>query len=75
MMFSQVELFLEIFPNDDNIKQASVKLISATFYAVECVIGFFISSLGKSTWDSTHSPLALKFVHVKLKRTYNPPPS
>lgn len=45
MMFSQVELFLEIF-RDDNIKEASVKLISATFHAIECVIGFFVSNLG-----------------------------
>lgn len=43
-MFSQVELFLEIYERDETIERASVTLISTVFYAIECVIGFFISS-------------------------------
>ncbi|TLS26548.1 hypothetical protein PpBr36_05492 [Pyricularia pennisetigena] len=43
-MFSQIELFLKIYPGDENIKRASVELIAVTFHAVECVIGFFVKS-------------------------------
>lgn len=43
-MFSQIELFLKIYPGDENIKQASIALIAVTFHVVECVIGFFVKS-------------------------------
>ena len=45
MKFSQVELFLEIYQGDENIKNASVDLIAAILYAVECVIGFFVKKI------------------------------
>lgn len=45
VMFSQVELVLEIYRGDKNIEKASLKLIATTFHAIECVIGFFESSI------------------------------
>ncbi|OQV08649.1 hypothetical protein CLAIMM_12882 [Cladophialophora immunda] len=44
MMFSEIELFLQAFPDDEHIVQASVELITATFSAIEAVIGFFTKS-------------------------------
>ncbi|EXJ72273.1 uncharacterized protein A1O5_04777 [Cladophialophora psammophila CBS 110553] len=44
IMFSEIELFLQAFPGDENIVQASVELIMATFSAIEAVIGFFLKS-------------------------------
>ena len=41
-MFSEIELFLQSFPDDKNIDKASVELIVATFSAIESVIGFFV---------------------------------
>lgn len=52
-MFSQVELFLKIYPGDQNIKKASVTLIAVTFRAVECVIGFFVKSTFKRFMSAT----------------------
>ncbi|KAK0612411.1 hypothetical protein B0T17DRAFT_620599 [Bombardia bombarda] len=45
MKFSQIELFLETFPEDINIENASVDLIADVFRAVESVILF-----SKRTW-------------------------
>lgn len=42
MKFSQIELFLEIYEGDMNIENASIDLIAAILYAVECVIRFFV---------------------------------
>ncbi len=47
MMFSEIELFLQAFPDDENIVKASVDLIMATFSAIEAVIGFFLRSARK----------------------------
>jgi hypothetical protein len=46
--FGDAELFLAVFPNDENIKKASVELVVATFKAVEDAIGFFIRRSGSS---------------------------
>jgi len=45
IMFSEIELFLQSFPDDKNIDKASVELIVATFSAIESVIGFFVKSV------------------------------
>jgi hypothetical protein len=49
-VFADVELFLALFPKDENIKKASVKLVVATFKAVEDAIGFFIRPSGEYTY-------------------------
>ncbi|KAL7933938.1 hypothetical protein V8C35DRAFT_322135 [Trichoderma chlorosporum] len=43
-IFSDVELFLGTFPNDENIVNASVDLTVATLRGIELAIGFFISN-------------------------------
>ncbi|UKZ72545.1 hypothetical protein TrVFT333_000176 [Trichoderma virens FT-333] len=43
-IFSDVELFLGTFPNDENIVNASVDLTVATLKGIELAIGFFISN-------------------------------
>ncbi|KAL7941802.1 hypothetical protein V8C42DRAFT_333750 [Trichoderma barbatum] len=43
-IFSDVELFLGTFPNDENIVSASVDLTVATLKGIELAIGFFISN-------------------------------
>ncbi|KAK3360349.1 hypothetical protein B0T25DRAFT_128413 [Lasiosphaeria hispida] len=53
MMFSQVELFLQIFEGDENITRASVNLIAATFHAVESVMMFFLKSNWKKGLSAT----------------------
>lgn len=46
-MFADVELFLQIYPGDENIEKASIKLIADTLFAAENVIGFFLKGTGK----------------------------
>ncbi|KAI3396809.1 hypothetical protein diail_11638 [Diaporthe ilicicola] len=41
-MFADIELFLQLYPGDENINKASVKLIADTLFAAENVIGFFL---------------------------------
>lgn len=41
-MFSDAELFLQLYPKDKNIEKASIDLIASTLYAAENVIGFFV---------------------------------
>ncbi|KAH6874047.1 hypothetical protein B0T10DRAFT_588237 [Thelonectria olida] len=53
MTFTQVELFLQLYSNDKNIQRASVDLIAAVFYAIECVIGFFIRASFKKAVSAT----------------------
>ncbi|KAK7189573.1 hypothetical protein DPSP01_001567 [Paraphaeosphaeria sporulosa] len=43
-VFSKVELFLSMFKEDANIRNASIDLTAVTLAAVERTIGFFISS-------------------------------
>lgn len=45
-MFADVELFLQIYPGDENIEKASIKLIADTLWAAENVIGFFLKGTG-----------------------------
>ena len=40
IMFQEIELFLQTFPDDDNIVEASIELVVAAFAAIESVIGF-----------------------------------
>ncbi|OBT53466.1 hypothetical protein VE04_05390 [Pseudogymnoascus sp. 24MN13] len=47
MMFQEIELFLQTFPDDDNIDEASIDLVVAAFAAIESVIGFLIQSILK----------------------------
>jgi hypothetical protein len=44
-MFQEIELFLQTFPDDDNIDEASIDLVVAAFAAIESVIGFLIQSI------------------------------
>ncbi|KAJ4416163.1 hypothetical protein N0V82_006923 [Gnomoniopsis sp. IMI 355080] len=45
-MFSDIELFLHIYPEDVNIEKASIDLIASTLHAAENVLGF----LTKGSW-------------------------
>lgn len=45
-MFADVELFLQLYPRDENIKKASIKLICSTLFATENVLGFFLKGAG-----------------------------
>jgi hypothetical protein len=45
MKFQDIELFLQTFPDDDNIDEASIDLVVAAFAAIESVIGFLIQSI------------------------------
>lgn len=57
VMFSQVELFMELYEGDENINTASASLVATTFYAIECVIGFFVSSICKFVSCSRSTPI------------------
>ena len=48
IMFQEIELFLQTFPNDDNIDEASIEVVVAAFAAIESVIGFLIKSVRES---------------------------
>ncbi len=50
ILFSEVELFLQTFPGDKSIENASVDLVAATFHAIESVIGFFTKHVCKCPW-------------------------
>lgn len=45
-IFTEVELFLQIYPGDENIERASINLIADTLLAAENVIGFFLRGTG-----------------------------
>ncbi|EWZ29498.1 hypothetical protein FOZG_16870 [Fusarium oxysporum Fo47] len=60
-VFSQVEGFLEIYKNDMNLEKVSIDLIATVFYAIECVIGFFIKSPGKRVIPATFNPESYKY--------------
>jgi len=44
-MFSEIELFLQTYPDDKNIETASIELVVAIFTAIESVIGFLVKSI------------------------------
>ncbi|XEV04922.1 hypothetical protein FSHL1_010209 [Fusarium sambucinum] len=46
-VFNQVEGYLQIYSNDENLEKAAVDLIATVFHAIECVISFFVKSPGK----------------------------
>ncbi|KIH93602.1 hypothetical protein SPBR_04394 [Sporothrix brasiliensis 5110] len=41
--FTEVEIYRQAFPGDENIREASIDLVASVLYAVELVIGFFVS--------------------------------
>jgi hypothetical protein len=45
VLFSEIELFLQTFPDDKNINKASIELVVATFSSIESAIGFLIKSV------------------------------
>ncbi|POS80956.1 hypothetical protein DHEL01_v200629 [Diaporthe helianthi] len=54
-MFAEIELFLQLYPGDQNIEKASINLIATTLFAVENVIAFFLKSTFKkmvsASWE------------------------
>ena len=59
IMFSEIELFLQSFPDDQNIDKASVNLVVTTFSAIESVIGFFVKPVRER-----HPILILRHHHL-----------
>ncbi|RFU34145.1 hypothetical protein B7463_g2238, partial [Scytalidium lignicola] len=48
LIFAEVELFLETFPKDENIRKSSIRLVAIIFKAIELVICFFTNkNLGR----------------------------
>lgn len=45
-MFADIEMFLQIYPGDENIEKASVKLMAETLFAAENILGFFLQGTG-----------------------------
>lgn len=41
--FTEVEVYQQEFAGDENIREASIDLVASVLYAVESVIGFFVS--------------------------------
>ncbi|KAK4450461.1 hypothetical protein QBC34DRAFT_349211 [Podospora aff. communis PSN243] len=52
MIFSQVELFLELYKADENIRKASINLIYAIFQAVESSMRFFLRASWKKAFSA-----------------------
>ncbi|RYP33773.1 hypothetical protein DL767_004640 [Monosporascus sp. MG133] len=50
--FAQVELFLAIFPGDENITKACIRLVADILNAVEGTIVYFLSHTGKRFFGS-----------------------
>lgn len=53
-MFSEVELFLQIYPGDKNIEESSIKLIADTLFAAENVVAYFLKGTGTLVADVNH---------------------
>lgn len=50
--FSDINSFAATFPQNDNVRQASITLVVAIFQTVEQAIAFFVKSSGELTrWD------------------------
>lgn len=47
-IFAKVEIFLATFPGDENITEASVKLVACILKAVEGAIVYFLSHTGEA---------------------------
>lgn len=47
-MFSDIELFIQLYPGDKNIEKASTNLIASTLFAAENVLGFFMKGTCRS---------------------------
>ncbi|KAK3987004.1 hypothetical protein QBC44DRAFT_352083 [Cladorrhinum sp. PSN332] len=46
-MFSEIELYLQTYPDDKNIETASTDIVVAVFAAIESVVGFLTKSILK----------------------------
>lgn len=46
-MFEDIELYRQMYPDDQNIEKASLQLLASTLYAAENVIAFFLKPTGK----------------------------
>lgn len=53
-MFSNIEVFLSVFPEDQNIVNASVKLCHSLFRAIEEGIAFFIKHRSEQSFPRFH---------------------
>jgi len=42
--FSDIEVFLSTFPEDERIREISIDLVVATFAAIEEAIGYYLKS-------------------------------
>ncbi|KAH7325574.1 hypothetical protein B0I35DRAFT_474336 [Stachybotrys elegans] len=51
--FAEVEVYLQAFKGDENIRVASIDLIAAVLHAVELVLSFFVSRTYKRVLRST----------------------
>lgn len=51
--FADIELFLQMYPGDQNIERASINLIASTLFAVENVMAFFLKSTSKFAIPAT----------------------
>lgn len=48
-MFTGAEVFRKIYPDDENIENASIRLIADTLFAAENTIGFLYKGTGTLT--------------------------
>lgn len=53
-LFSNIEVFLSVFPEDQNIVNASVKLCHSLFRAIEEGIVFFIKHRSEQRFSRCH---------------------
>lgn len=54
-MFTDIELYRQMYPGDKNIEKASVDLIASTLFAAENVIAFFLKGTGKCVLHAVRS--------------------
>lgn len=59
-LFSDVELFLSTFPDDVNIRKASVDLTLQTLHAIERAITFFLSNECRCHIVQFHRPKEMR---------------
>lgn len=73
-IFSEIELFLQTFPDDYKVTDTAVDLVIATFKAVELAIKFFTSSTGGYSFQKfLKSPCARKCQYGPHELTKKPP--
>jgi hypothetical protein len=47
--FTEVEVYQQEFAGDENIKDTSIDLVASVLYAIEMVVGFFVSKTCSSS--------------------------